>query len=685
MNTHHPHIPLSEWIYHNFQNVVIHTTFHISTIDNSETDPIVNPPEPDLQKLIDGALFNEEIINTYQWIILGIVLVISGIHWFGKIMPWRRRLLRRGRERYSDDLLDDELSKIIREDVADYGGGSASSSGSSTLGSNTSSIKLNDGDEHIPLLASPLPKNIPSNRITIISHIKAILIYQPRPIPYFNKVLPSNGSSIFILSFLALNIFYTFYNIPFSAFEASVLGDRAGLVFGVNLPLLYILGAKNQPLKVLTGVSYESLNIIHRRLGELIMVAALIHAGGMLMMWYTFLKPFSGWTIWDFLTHPCIYLGLLALFTYKSLYITSLASFRQRWYELFLGLHVVLQAAALIILYFHHRGAQTYVLWALVIFLIDRLVYRLCAKSIMAEAKASIFSDNETILLTFHLPKTTGTILFQIIGHSISSGWKATDHVFLTIPSLGRTHALQAHPFTIASPAPHPSSKTSTLTLLIRARSGFSADLLRAAQLKNTLKCRLDGPYGSSHARSLLSDSNFAILVAGGSGIAVTWPIIHHLLAISEENEDTENGMIVKGCKRRIVMIWIIHKREHLEWIGLEEREEMERRGVEIIIPGATMEVGRPDLEGLMEVVVGGGRVVHGVDGGKLVSGVDGEIEERLDSANVRTWKHEKKSKQRIGVVVSGPDGLNRTINNKCAEFVKEGRDLKVTVEKFGW
>ncbi|CAD6455213.1 8630e80d-6c07-451d-93b2-0056cb6c99ee [Sclerotinia trifoliorum] len=666
-STHHPHNSLSEWISSKSQNVAFQSTSRIPipTTNNSETSAIVDPPQPDLQKLIDGALFNEKIISTYPWTILGTVLVISGIHWIGRIKQWRRRVLRRRGERYTDDEVDDEVSKKIREDVTDCGSGSASSSRSSTLGSNTPSIKLDDRDEHIPLLANALPKNIPSYQSTVISRLKAFLIYQPRPIPYFNKVLPSNGSSIFILSFLALNIFYTFYRIPFSAFEASVLGDRAGLIFGVNLPLLYILGAKNQPLKILTGVSYESLNIIHRRLGELIMVAALIHAGGMFMMWYMFLKPFSGWTIWHFLTHPCIYLGLLALFTYKSLYVTSLASFRQRWYELFLGLHVMLQAAALIILYFHHPGTRTYVLWALVIFLVDRLGYRLCAKSIMAEAKVNIFPDNETMLLTFQLSQTSPTILSQTLGHSISTGWKATDHIFLTIPSLGRTHTLQAHPFTIASPAPHPSSKTSLLTLLIRSRSGFTSDLLLTAQLTNTLKCRLDGPYGSNHARSLLSDSDLAILIAGGSGIAVTWPLIHHLLGMSKEkeNEDTENGMmhIVKGRKRRIVMIWIIHKREHLEWVDRGEREEVEKRGVEIIIPGATVEAGRPDLVGLMEMVVDGGNVRNGKS------------------------SYKKRSKRRTGVVVSGPDGLNRTINNKCAEFVKEGMDLKVTVEKFGW
>lgn len=382
MNINRLHPPLSEWIYTAARDVVITRSSPISSTDTRKpTRPKLG--EGQLQKLIDGALFNEKIINTYPLAILGVVLVISGAHWFGKVRRWRRRVLRRRGE--SDyDLLDDEPSKIIREDIPEDG--SIGSSGSSTYGSNTPSIALNAEDEHGPLLHNHHPQNRPSSpTTTILSHLKAFLIYQPRPIPYFNKLLPSNGSSIFIISFLALNLFYTFYNIPFTVFEASVLGDRAALVFGVNLPLLYILGAKNQPLKALTGVSYESLNIIHRRLGELLMFEALIHAGGMFLMWYTVLEPYSGWSLWDFLSNQCIYLGLMALATYKLLYVTSLASFRQRWYELFLGFHVVLQAAALIILYFHHRGAKVYVGLALVVFLVDRLVYRLCAKSLMAE------------------------------------------------------------------------------------------------------------------------------------------------------------------------------------------------------------------------------------------------------------------------------------------------------------
>lgn len=47
-----------------------------------------------------------------------------------------------------------------------------------------------------------------------------------------------------------------------------------------NLPLLYLLAAKNQPLKLLTEYSYEALNVFHHRLGELLCLEAMIHAVG---------------------------------------------------------------------------------------------------------------------------------------------------------------------------------------------------------------------------------------------------------------------------------------------------------------------------------------------------------------------------------------------------------------------
>jgi predicted ferric reductase len=68
----------------------------------------------------------------------------------------------------------------------------------------------------------------------------------------------------------------------------------------------------------------------------------------------------------------------------------------------------------------------------------------------------------------------------RVLTPDISGGWNATDHVFLTIPSLSRMRIIQAHPFTIASRASH--DPKSCLRLLIRAQDGFSKDLLRYAK-----------------------------------------------------------------------------------------------------------------------------------------------------------------------------------------------------------
>ncbi|PQE14425.1 ferric reductase transmembrane component protein [Rutstroemia sp. NJR-2017a BBW] len=584
MNNHTTDFHSLEWLYNSLQGSVVETIGLVATSDDHEPDQ--RPPESRTRfwKLIQGTLFNRKLILTFPFVISALILLLSVLHWSGKLIRWRRRSSRRiqARASSSDGSFDDALSKSIHEDATEQT--IAGSSGSSTNSSNFGIQKDDTENETTPLMR-----------------------------------------------------------------RSSVWADRAGLVFVANLPFLYVLGAKNQPLKVLTGISYESLNIIHRRLGEMLCLLAVVHLVGMFCMWWVILEPIAGWSLSKFLLDWVIAIGLGAFLAYELLYATSLASFRQRWYELFLGLHIVLQAAALVLLYLHHPGTRTYVGCSLAIFLVDRLLYRVGAKSITVKAKSSVYEDNETILLSMEIIHKPGNIISRTFGHSIEAGWKATDHVFVTIPSLGRVHALQAHPFTITSAAPTSGNEKTKLDLLIRARDGFSSDLLHAARSQKSLSCRLDGPYGSSHARELLEDSDLAVLIAGGSGIAVTWPIVHHLLNVSRT--DDENAGL-GAPRQRIVLVWIIHKSSHASWLDSNELQEVREKGVEVIIPRATTEVGRPDLVGMMEGIAEG-------------------------------WGYEEG--KRIGVVASGPDGMNRTVNNTCARFVRDGRDLGVTIEKFGW
>ncbi|CAG8972851.1 hypothetical protein HYALB_00001270 [Hymenoscyphus albidus] len=614
-----------------------------------------SPAQELRRKIVEGILYNKNFVPTYHFVILALVVLFSAAHLGEKTRRWRRRAIKlRSEALHDEDGLETPKAISITGGpyIRDLQDSSTPSSGSSTiLGTESPPRKDLDDDEQTPLLYTGHHLQPLHPRRTILSGFQAFLMHQPRPMPLIQKALPSNGTSLAIIFFLGINVFYTFWHINLEFVQSFVLADRAGFLFVSNLPYLYILGAKNQPLKFLTGRSYESLNLIHRRLGEVLCLQALVHALGMTGAWYYFIRP-TGFltTLLDFLTLKIIVFGLIAFFSYELLYITSLASFRQRWYELFLGLHVVFQFLALLFLFLHHPTGRPYVGAALAIFITDRAIYRISLKSLTVEAQATIMEDDETVRLSTTIilqPPKTNHVL---IGKSIAHGWQATDHVFITIPSLAKKYILQSHPFTIASQAPHPDEQMAKLDLLIRARDGFSADLLMRARSHKHLQVQLDGPYGSSHSRHLLESSDFQLLVAGGSGIAVIWPLVQHLISLSRSS-DAENAPASPVLQKKIVVIWVIHKGEHLEWVGRQALADAEYRGVQTIVPRATEEIGRPDLAS--------------------------EIAEVLTGA--------VSSGKRIGVVTSGPDSMGREVRNICAGMKRNGVDVDVAVEKFGW
>lgn len=482
--------------------------------------------------------------------------------------------------------------------------------------------------------------------------IKGWLIYQPSPIPIVNKALPSNGCTLFILAFLGLQAFYVLYKVTFSVPMLFVFADRTALMFVANLPLLYLLAAKNQLVRALTGYSYESLNIFHRRLGEVMCLLALLHSIGMVGVWYTVLRP-TGFTLARFLMSKIILLGLGALLAYEVLYFTSLGSFRQRWYELFLGVHVVLQSAALMLVWFHHNSSRPYVGAALAIFLVDRVCYRMALKTITVKASLEVAEDRETVIVRSTIPIHNRNCVIGLLKPNISSGWKATEHVFLSIPSLARKHYIQAHPFTIACAAPTDCDTGARLDLIVRAQDGFSKDLVHYAKSHNTTTIRLDGPYGSQRAVRLLQDPELCVIVAGGSGIAVTWPLVWSVLG-SRMPTDLEHDSADISFSKPVLFIWIVRQDIHTAWVGKDNLRRLKDAGVETLIFPPTEKYGHPDL-----------------------------------NTSVRSWITEHQgffeNSPSIGIVASGPDGMSRSMRNIAASLVSAGHQVNIEIEKFGW
>jgi predicted ferric reductase len=605
-----------------------------------------------IKKMIEGLHYTERAISHYQATLVGVVVVFSIWHGLDKYLSSRRAILI---TRRSDQTLDlaPKSNTWSHHRVREGSGSSGSSTtlvGDAYVSGTTKAGQ--DADDRSPLLSKYHPKR------TIWSRLRSFLMYQPAPVPFFNKTLPENATTLLILALFGINIFYTVIDIVWEIPLMLVFSDRASIIFAANLPWLYILGAKNQPLRLLTGYSYEHLNILHRRLGEWLCFVALLHSGSMFMVWYTFFRP-DGRDLWWFLTEKTVYLGLITLFCYEVLYATSLASFRKWSYELFLGLHVGLQAGALGFLYFHHRGSKPYVRFALAIFLLDRIVFRLLAKSREFKASVKVMPDGNTVLLSGNWPVTTRTqsMWTSLFSQNMHAGWAPAEHVFLTVPSLGRKHNFQAHPFTVASAAPGTDQEHAWFDLIIRALDGFTRDLLVHAQTHSSVTIRLDGPYGSSHAFDMLRSSDVAVAIVGGSGIAVAYPMLWALLqptsTKSQINVDPEAAGINRpGGGRRVALIWIVHQSDHIQWLGQERLDKLAALGLHVISPLPTREAGRPDVAALVRWTI-----------------------QDLSTGG----------SSRVGVMVSGPDGMNRAARNCCAQMVGKGHAIDVAVEKFGW
>lgn len=615
------------------------STADMRTAGDKLVDPDDPGKDPRFRKLVEAILFGRKFLKTYNLVLLGILAIFTIWHWGEKLILHQRK-------RRRDNWASDTASTAEAEA---WSSSSSTIEGIATPPEVAVQKKIVDADE-TTLLLPPISTSAHKASISWNPYyiFRAFLQYQPRPVPVFNKTLPSNAVSLLVIAWIALIVFYNVYRMPISFMYLFVFADRCGIVFISNLPLLYLLAAKNQPLKFLTGHSYESLNIFHRRVGEVMCFEAFLHFAGMFATWYGMLRHL-GFTLTRFIFNRVVLLGLAAFIAYEVIYFTSLGSFRQRWYEIFLALHIVLQVAGLVFLWFHHYTSRPYVGISLAIFLIDRLVYRLWLKSSTHAATLTVLDDEETILLSANWDVTRPRN--ALVPTNMANGWKPNEHIFITVPTLSKKHALQSHPFTIFSAAPNPSSEISNnsanhawLSLLIRAQaeSGFTHQLLRYARTNPQARIRLDGPYGSPHAQDMLEASSTAIVIAGGSGIAVAYPLLYALL------QPTDPEAASSKSRRKVRLLWVTHAPDHRLWIPGDKLKELEEWGLDVLIPPPTSLAGRPDVVGVLEEWV---RTAEG----------------------------------NAGVVVSGPDGLVRDVRNTCAKLMLRGRDVDVQVEKFGW
>lgn len=91
--------------------------------------------------------------------------------------------------------------------------------------------------------------------------------------------LPSRLQSFFLIGYFAVNIGFCVWRIDYSSFSAGAgqLLSRSGIMSVMNMIPLFLLAGRNNPIIKLTGISFDTMNLIHRWFGRIVILEAIAH------------------------------------------------------------------------------------------------------------------------------------------------------------------------------------------------------------------------------------------------------------------------------------------------------------------------------------------------------------------------------------------------------------------------
>ncbi|KAL2885619.1 Ferric reductase transmembrane component 3 [Ceratocystis lukuohia] len=337
------------------------------------------------------------------------------------------------------------------------------------------------------------------------------------------------------------------------------IGYRNAWVTTTQLPLVYLLANKTNPLGLLLGVGHERINWFHRWVARTMLITATLHGFFFYAEWdrANFVKI-------QMETMPMVKYGFGAWGLMVWNVITTVAPLRNLAYEIFVAQHVMSSVAMLWCIYKHIPPNARYNLWwSIGVWAFDRF------------ARAVVYTVRNT---RFTAVKRTGCNGKRRFGHDASAvavgdsttivtlksvhfSWTPGQYVYLWIPSLG---PFEAHPYTVAVAHRVPGVCTcNSVQLVIRKHSGFSKRLHAAAvkaqeQDPNghaSFVAYVAGPYGAPPRWDIYEN---LVLVSASTGASFTLPILEAVVESKRRKEPS--------CTRRVDFVLTARKGEEVDW-----------------------------------------------------------------------------------------------------------------------
>ncbi|EIW75936.1 hypothetical protein CONPUDRAFT_85161 [Coniophora puteana RWD-64-598 SS2] len=302
-----------------------------------------------------------------------------------------------------------------------------------------------------------------------------------------------------------------------SFYKSNPFGDalRTGFVAMSQIPLVYVLGAKNNVVGWVTAVGYEKLNYIHRFAGFMIVLASNVHALGYFYQW-----TLNG-TLHKWIKEPSNIWAIVALVSLDICYFFSTPFWRRKAYNIFFNTHVLGFVLFLPAAYGHQASMLPYILAAAGALALDHLFRLLKTRLCHARIRA--------------LPTLCGGAT-RIELPALNAGWRAGQHVRVRVFSsaLGWFGWCEVHPFTIACAAKTPEG----LVLVCKKEGGWTGRLYEMAVVagyggeeghERGVRIAVEGPYGGP-GHAIFASYSAAIFFVGGSGITFALAAVQDLI-----------------------------------------------------------------------------------------------------------------------------------------------------------
>lgn len=399
--------------------------------------------------------------------------------------------------------------------------------------------------------------------------------------------LPSRLHTVILGIYLLSNFIYMFcedWTQENKYALAAEIRGRSGTLSAVNMVPLIILAGRNNPLISMLKVSFDTYNLLHRWMGRMVVLEAVIHT----IAWAYVAVAADGFNGMNFkLVHDSFLAsGMAGTIALVILLVLSLSPIRHAFYETFLTFHIILAFIIFAMTWVHCAtahlpGGLPQLPWIIAIFLVwvaERLA-RMFRLAYYNWSKRGGFTEavveplpGDTSRVTMHLPRYVDV--------------KPGSHAYIRFMGI---NPWENHPFSIAWVEHHPEADkttvgekaetlsqlrrgTTSVSFVIGAHTGFTRQLYNKALKEGSpsirIRAAMEGPYAGHHS---LDSYGHAVLFAGSTGIT------HQISYIKPLIEGFNEGVI---ATRRVTLVWIIRDTESLEWVRpwMDEILRMPRR-----------------------------------------------------------------------------------------------------------